>query len=162
MDPHSDFLEKNPVCLAWYHSKYSNRKTVDQRKSKFTKQEDSCCKCEQFCVDTFSLPISLVATRAVPIPFPRALTRSSYLALWPVEMFTLSHFLTFRRRLPVRGAIACGVAGLVQTFPSFTVSGPFLPDAHSFISCPPDRIPPPQLWSSSRGASPPSSFRQLL
>ena len=59
MDPHSDFLEKNPVCLAWYCSKNTNRKTVDQRKSKFTKQEDSYFKCDQFCVDTFSLPVSL-------------------------------------------------------------------------------------------------------
>ena len=63
------------VCLAWYCSKYTNRKTVDQRKSKFTKQEDSYCKCDQFCVDTFSLPVSLAATGAVPIPIPRALTR---------------------------------------------------------------------------------------
>ena len=63
------------VCLARYCSKYTNRKTVDQRKSKFTKQEDSYCKCDQFCVDTFSLPVSLAATGAVPIPIPRALTR---------------------------------------------------------------------------------------
>ena len=27
--PHSDFLEKNLVCLAQYRSKYTNRKTVD-------------------------------------------------------------------------------------------------------------------------------------
>ena len=39
--PHSDLLEKNLVCLAQYRSKYTNRKTVDQRKSNFTKQEDT-------------------------------------------------------------------------------------------------------------------------
>ena len=48
------------------------------------------CKCDQFYVDKFSLPVSLAATRVVPIPFPRALTRSADLALWPVEMFTIS------------------------------------------------------------------------
>ena len=52
-------------------------------------------------------------------------------------------FLTFRRRLPVRGS------GSSKTFPSLTVSGPFLPDAPRF-HVPPDRILPPQLWSSSR------------
>ena len=31
VDPHSDFLEKNPVCLARYRSKYTNRKTADHR-----------------------------------------------------------------------------------------------------------------------------------
>ena len=56
----------------------------------FTKQEDSYCKFDQFCVDTFSLPVSLAATGAVPIPIPRAITRSADLALWPVEMFTIS------------------------------------------------------------------------
>ena len=43
----------------------------------------------------------------------------------------------------------CGVAGLAKTFPSITVSGPFLPDAPRF-HVPPGRILPPQLWSSSR------------
>ena len=37
VDPHSDFLEKNPVGLARYRSKYTNRKTVEQRKSKYAK-----------------------------------------------------------------------------------------------------------------------------
>ena len=32
VEPNSDFLEKNPVCHAQYRSKYTNRKTVDQRK----------------------------------------------------------------------------------------------------------------------------------
>ena len=58
-------------------------------KSKFTKQEDFC-KCDQFCVDTFSLPVSPAATGSVPIPIPRALTMSTGLALWPVQMFTIS------------------------------------------------------------------------
>ena len=83
----SDFLENNLVCLAQYRSKYTNRKTVDQRNSKFTKQEYTF---PQFYVDNFSLPVYLAATRVVPIPFPRALTRSADLALWPVEMFTIS------------------------------------------------------------------------
>ena len=33
VDPHSDFLEKNPVCLVRYRSKYTNHKTVDQGKA---------------------------------------------------------------------------------------------------------------------------------
>ena len=35
VDSHSDFLEKNPVCLVvvWYRSKYTNRKTVDKGKA---------------------------------------------------------------------------------------------------------------------------------
>ncbi len=37
VDPHSDFLEKNPVCLARYRSKYTNRTAADQKKSKYTK-----------------------------------------------------------------------------------------------------------------------------
>ena len=31
VDPHSDFLEKSPVCLVWYRS--TNHKTVDQGKA---------------------------------------------------------------------------------------------------------------------------------
>ena len=42
-----------------------------------------------------------------------------------------------------------GVAGLAETFPSFSVSGPFLPDVPGF-QVPSDSIVPPQLWSSSR------------
>ena len=41
------------------------------------------------------------------------------------------------------------VAGLAQTFPSFHVSGPFLPDFPCF-QVPPGSIFPPQLRSSSR------------
>ena len=33
VDPDSDFLEKNPVCLVRYRSKYTNRKTVDKGKA---------------------------------------------------------------------------------------------------------------------------------
>ena len=90
VDPHSEFLKKNPVCLAQYRSKYTNHKTVDQRKSKFTKKNTRCCKCYQSHVDNFSLPVSLAASMAAPIHFPRALTRYADLALWPVEMFTIS------------------------------------------------------------------------
>ena len=50
---------------------------------------------------------------------------------------------------PFAAVSLCGVAGLAQTFPSLTVSGPFLPDA-PFFHVPPDRILPPQLRSSSR------------
>ena len=39
----------------------------------------------------------------------------------------MEFFLTFRRRLPVRGSGSC-----TDTFPSLTVSGPFLPDAPGF------------------------------
>ena len=51
--------------------------------------------------------------------------------------------------LPLVPVFLCGVAGLAQTFPSFPVSGPFLPDAPR-RHVPPDRILPPQLWSSSK------------
>ena len=53
------------------------------------------------------------------------------------------------------------VTGLAETFPSFSVSGPFLLDFPGF-QVPSDSIVPPQLWSSSRSAPPPSSFLQLL
>ena len=43
----------------------------------------------------------------------------------------------------------CRVAGLTETFPSFSVSGPFLPDVPGF-QVPPDGFFPPQLRSSSR------------
>ena len=39
LDPQCAFLERNPVCHTKCRNKYTNRKTVDQRKSKFTKQE---------------------------------------------------------------------------------------------------------------------------
>ena len=41
------------------------------------------------------------------------------------------------------------VTGLAETFPSFSVSGPFLLDFSGF-QVPSDSIVPPQLWSSSR------------
>ena len=50
---------------------------------------------------------------------------------------------------PFAAVSLCRVAGLVNTFPSLTVSGPFLPDAPRFHVSP-DRICPPQLRSSSR------------
>ena len=50
-------------------------------------------------------------------------------------------FLTFRPVSPF------GVAGLAETFPSFSVSGPFLLDVPGF-QIPSDSIVPPQLWSS--------------
>ena len=43
----------------------------------------------------------------------------------------------------------CGVAGLAETFPAFTVTGPLLPDVSGF-QIPPDSIFPPQLRSSYR------------
>ena len=45
-----------------------------------------------------------------------------------------------------------GVAGLVETFPSFSVSGPLLLDGPGFQVFS-DSIVPPQLWSSSRELS---------
>ena len=42
VDPHSDFLEKNPVCLARYRFKYTNSKIVCHAEGKkITKQEDT-------------------------------------------------------------------------------------------------------------------------
>ena len=58
---------------------YTNCKTVDQGKSKFNETRRLFCKCDRFCVDTSSLPVSLAATVAVPIPIPRSLTRGGYL-----------------------------------------------------------------------------------
>ena len=51
---------------------------------------------------------------------------------------SVSLFLTCS---PFAAVCLCGVAGLAQTFPSLTVSGPFLPDAPRF-HVPPDRILP--------------------
>ena len=87
----SDFLENNLVCLAQYCSKYTiTAKRLTRGTASLRNKNTLSCKCDQFYVDNFSLPVSLAATRVVPIPFPRALTRSADLALWPVEMFTIS------------------------------------------------------------------------
>ena len=51
--------------------------------------------------------------------------------------------------LPFSAVSLCGVAGLAETFPSFPVRGPFLPDVPGF-QVPPDCTLPPQLRSSSR------------
>ena len=50
---------------------------------------------------------------------------------------------------PFAAVSLCGVAGLAETFPFRTVSGPFLLDAPR-RHVPPHRILPSQLWSSSR------------
>ena len=57
--------------------------------------------------------------------------------------------IVFGFLLPFATVSLCGVAGLAQTFPSFPVSGPFLPDVPGF-QVPPDNIFPPQLQYSSR------------
>ena len=54
---------------------------------------------------------------------------------WNIGFLT---FLTFRRCLPVR------VAGLEETFPSFSVSGPFILDVPGF-QVPSDSIVPPNF-----------------
>ena len=49
---------------------------------------------------------------------------------------------------PSAAVFLCGAAGLVETFPSLPVSGPFLPDVPGF-QAPSDSVFPPQLRSSS-------------
>ena len=65
---------------------------------------------------------------------------------WPSSAYFPLQFLTFRRRLPVRGSGSC------RDLSSFSVSGPFLLDVPGF-QVPSDIIVPPQLWSSSRALS---------
>ena len=65
-------------------------KLLTREKASMRNRKTICCTCDQFYVATFSLPVSLAATRAVPNPFPRALAGSADLALWPVKMFTIS------------------------------------------------------------------------
>ena len=77
VDPHSDILEKNLVWHARYRSKYTNYKTVDQRKSKFKNKKTLSCKCDQFYVDNFSLPGSLATTF---FTCPRQVCRFSFVA----------------------------------------------------------------------------------
>ena len=50
---------------------------------------------------------------------------------------------------PFAAVSLCGVAGLAETFPSFPVSGPFLPDVPGF-QVPSDSVLPPQLGYPSR------------
>ena len=50
---------------------------------------------------------------------------------------------------PFAAVSLCGVAGLAETFPSFPVSGTFLPDVPGF-QVPTDSIFPPRLRSSAR------------
>ena len=54
--------------------------------------------------------------------------------------------LVFSSFSPFAAVTLCGVASLAETFPSFPVRGPFLPDLPGF------RVPSfrSQLWSSSR------------
>ena len=49
------------------------------------------------------------------------------LYVWALPHVDVAVFLTFRRRLPIRG-----ITGLAETFPSFPVSGTFLPDVPGF------------------------------
>ena len=55
-------------------------KLLTREKASLRNKKTLSCKCDQFDVDNFSVPVSLAATRVVPIPFPRALTRSADLA----------------------------------------------------------------------------------
>ena len=55
-------------------------KLLTREKASLRNRKTLSGKCDQFYVDNFSLPVSLAATRVVPIPFPRALTRSTDLA----------------------------------------------------------------------------------
>ncbi len=64
-------------------------------------------------------------------------------------IYVLIYFSPFS---PFAAVSMFGVAGLAETFPSFSVSGPFLLDVPGF-QVPSYSIVPPQLWSSS-GAPP--------
>ena len=59
------------------------------------------------------------------------------------------HFSPFSPFSPFAAVSLFGVAGLAETFPFFSVSGPFLLDFPCF-QVPSDSIFPSQLWSSSR------------
>ena len=58
-------------------------------------------------------------------------------------------FSTFSPFSPFAAVSLFGVAGLAETFPFFSVGGPFLLDFPGF-QVPSDSIFPSQLWSSSR------------
>ena len=90
VDSHSDFLEKNPVCHARYRSKYANRNTADQKK-----QVDETRRHFPANVTSFTWIIShclflLLQPGSSPFLFHGPSLRSADLALWPVEMFTIS------------------------------------------------------------------------
>ena len=55
-------------------------KLLTREKASLRNRKTLSGKCDQFYVDNLSLPVSLAATRVVPIPFPRALIRSADLA----------------------------------------------------------------------------------
>ena len=102
------------------------------------------------CVLSVFMYISISLSRlclTLPCPSPRL--PSQYLThppALPSSLLSLSD-LSFS---PFAAVFQCGVAGLADTFPSFPVSGPFLPDVPRF-QFPSHSIFPPQLWSSSRG-----------
>ena len=67
----------------------------------------------------------------------------------PTLRMTSEAKVTHKFFSPFAAVSLCRVAGLAETFPSFPISGPFLPDVPGF-QVPPDSIFPPQLRSSSR------------
>ena len=86
----SDFLENNLVCLAQYRSKYTNRTTVDQRNSKFTKQEYTFLQmwpvlCGYFLTACFSC-----CNQGRPHSFSTGPHQVCRFSFCPVEMFTIS------------------------------------------------------------------------
>ena len=65
------------------------------------------------------------------------------------QLDTTVSLLTSSPFAPFAAVSLFGVAGLAETFPFFSVSGPFLLDFPGF-QVPSDSIFPSQLWSSSR------------
>ena len=92
------------------------------------------------CVNNMTLcalAVKVVHNKVINLPWWCELTFSRD------ETFVLMCFSPFAT------VSLCGVAALAETFPSFPVSGPFLPDVPGF-QVPPDSVFPSQLWSSSR------------
>ncbi len=79
-------------------------KLLTREKASLRNKKTLSCKCDQFYVDNFSLPVYLAATRVVPIPFPRALTRSADLA------FALSICSPSPVEGPCTAVCACNIA----------------------------------------------------
>ena len=83
---------------------------------------------------------------------PKSIVISTHLPLYLIvtRLIRLNRFgFLMSPFLPFAAVSLGGVASLADTFPSFPVSGPFLPDVPGF-QVPPDSIFPPQRRSSSR------------
>ena len=105
----------------------------------------------QTAVIIFNQTAAIIFNQTVAITFNQtaAIIFNQTVAITFNQSAVITFNQTFSPFSPFAAVSLFGVAGLAETFPSFSVSGPFLLDVPGF-QIPSDSIVPPQLWSSSR------------